>query len=108
MSENRHFRSSPRPQAVQKVTLRRPNGSTLVAFTRDVSTGGLFVETQETFEPGERIEVELTSPSTWNPLVLKADVRRVDAKGIGIYFVDVSDTDLVALIDLTNSLDFES
>ena len=108
MSDPNHFRSSPRPQASQQVILHRNDSSTLVAFTRDVSTGGVFVETQETFTVGEPLRVELVSPSTWEPLTLRAEVRRIEPGGVGLLFVGVSDTDLVALINLISSLDFES
>ncbi len=109
MGENRgHFRSSPRPQASQQITLHRKGAPPLVAFTRDISTGGVFVETQESFTLGEPLQVELTSPSAWEPLVIRAEVRRIESTGVGLLFVNLSDADLVALIDLTTSLDFES
>jgi hypothetical protein len=73
-----------------------------------VSTGGIFVETQESFAIGETLQVELISPSTWEPLTLRAEVRRVEQGGVGLFFIDISDADLVALIDLIASLDFES
>jgi Tfp pilus assembly protein PilZ len=108
MTSREHFRSSPRPQASQQVVLHRSDSSTIVAFTRDVSTGGVFVETQETFTVGESLRVELVSPSTWDPLTLRAEVRRAEPGGVGLRFVGVSDADLVALINLISSLDFES
>lgn len=108
MTEERHFRISPRPQASHRVAIRRGDASTLIAFTKNVSTGGMFVETQESFAMGESVDVELSSPSTWEPLRLRAEVRRITADGIGLRFSDVSDSDLVALIDLTSSLNFES
>jgi Tfp pilus assembly protein PilZ len=108
MTDKKHFRSSPRPQTSHQVTLRRKDGSATVAFTRDVSTGGVFVETHDAFTMGESLDVELSSPTTWEPLVLKAEVRRVAEGGIGLHFVGVTDAQLVALIDLTSSLDFES
>ena len=106
--EHGHFRSSPRPQASQQITLHRKSAPPLVAFTRDISAGGVFVETRESFSLGESLQVELLSPSTWEPLVLNAEVRRIENNGVGLYFVNISDTDLVALINLITSLDFES
>jgi Tfp pilus assembly protein PilZ len=108
MTRKGHFRSSPRPQASYQVTMRRDDGACVVVFTRDVSTGGMFIETQELFQLGQKLEVELSSASTWEPLTLSAEVRRVAKGGVGLHFVDVSDSQLVALINLTPSLDFES
>ena len=116
MSKFEHFRSSPRPQVNHQVTLvreSRPTESAIVAFSRDISTGGIFVETDKTFEIGEKLMVTLSSPTTWQPLVLNAEVCRIEAGdkkkkgGVGLHFVDMSDTELVALIELTTSLDFE-
>jgi uncharacterized protein (TIGR02266 family) len=113
MEKTGHFRSSPRPQASQPVTLHLPGvADPLVAYTRDVSTGGLFVLTDRRFAMGDTMEVSLSSPSTWEPLRLKAEVCRVVENepdiGIGLRFIDMTDPQLVALIDFTTSLDFES
>lgn len=112
MDQKGHFRSSPRPQASHPVTLHPKSGEEIVTFTRDVSKGGLFVVTNRAFAMGERLEVSLSSPSTWEPLRFCAEVCRVVKEGvepgIGLRFVDMTDRQLVALIDLTVSHDFES
>ncbi len=106
-----HFRSSKRPQATHPVTLHLTEKDPVEAYTRDVSRGGLFVYTTCPFALGDRIEVSLSSPSTWEPLRLKAEVCRIvkEAKerGVGLRFVEMTDRQLAALVDLTNSLDFE-
>ncbi len=112
MNEKGHFRSSPRPQASHPVTLHLKSGREIVAFTRDVSHGGLFVVTDRTFEMGECLDISLSSPSTWEPLRLRAEVCRVvsdgNEPGIGLRFIEMTDRQLTALIDLTVSHDFES
>lgn len=116
MPRDRHFRSSPRPHLTHQVTLRIPDdseGGTCVATTRDISTGGMFLYTDKPFNVGNIVEVDLATPSTWEPLTLRAKVLRIVPKGegmpgIGIQFVDLTDSQLVALIHLTTSLDFES
>jgi uncharacterized protein (TIGR02266 family) len=112
MTGKGHFRSSPRPQASHPVTLYLKSGKEIVAFTRDVSHGGLFVVTDQPFAMGESLEVALSSPSTWEPLRLRAEVCRVVPEGaepgIGLRFVNMTDRQLTALIDLTLSHDFES
>jgi len=116
MSNTGHFRSSPRPQVAHQITLERPDRpeeKPIVAYTRDISTGGLFVEEVEDLQLGEKLLVTLSSPTTWEPLTLMAEVRRVEPgddkrkAGVGLHFFDVTDTQLVALIELTTSLDFE-
>jgi hypothetical protein len=85
----------------------------MVVPTRDVSTGGMFVLTDEIFDIDDIVEVDLATPSTWEPLTLKARVCRIVSAeegepGIGLNFIDVTDPELVALINLTASLGFES
>ena len=117
MTKERHFRSSPRPVASLQVVIKVQNTdpvTTLTVTTRDVSTGGMFVYTDYPFKINDMVTLDLATLSTWEPLTLKGRVCRVvegndrQEPGIGLQFVDVSDTDLVALIHLTTSLDFES
>lgn len=112
MTKKAHFRSSPRPKISHRVTLRLADGREIAAFTKDVSKGGLFVTTSHSFDMGEKLEVSLSSPSTWEPLLLKAEVCRTaesgDEPGVGLRLIDLTDRQLAALIALTNSLDFES
>ncbi len=117
MTDRRHFRSSPRPHVACKVTLYRPGWSSdspIVAFTQDLSTGGLFAVTDEKLALGQQIEVVLSTPSTWEPLVLNAEVcRQKDTKadepgGVGLRFVDLTDVQVLALDNFMASLDFES
>ncbi len=117
MTDKPHFRSSPRPHIACKVTLYRPGWSSdspIVAFTEDLSTGGLFAVTDEKLELGQRVEIVLSTPSTWEPLVLNAEVCRQkvriddDPGGVGLRFVDLTDIQVLALDDFMASLNFES
>ena len=112
MGKKGHFRRSPRPQASHPVTLHLADGSEISTYTKDVSQGGLFVAGECVLAPGDRLEVSLSSPSTWEPLRLSAEVCRVIAEGpepgMGLKFVQMTDRQLTALIDLTQSLDFDS
>ena len=116
MTGSRHFRKSARPQIACKVTIHKNDWSSsgpIVSFTRDVGSGGLFAITDERFEMGEKVEVVLSTPSTWEPLVLPAEVCRIEDSegeetgGVGVRFVSLTDTQLVALVDFTESLDFD-
>ena len=113
---NGHFRSSPRPQIASKVMIRKDGASpdeAIVAYTRDIGIGGVFVETNEQLEMGDLIVVSLATPSKWEPLVIKASVCRVEAKqdddtgGVGLRFEQLTENQSVALGELVASLDFE-
>ena len=116
MQKKGHFRSARRPSLSHQVTIRRPEANDqkeISALTKDISTGGMFVVTDAPFELGEQLTISLATPSTWEPLSLLAEVCRTAANedgeaGIGLKFVGLTDAQLVALIDLTDSLDFES
>ena len=114
MTNKDHFRSSPRPQLRHTVTLRldKPDTREITATTKDVSTGGLFVFTKERLDIGDIVEIDLTSPCTWDPLSLRARVCRVcpegSNRGVGLQFVNVPDEKLVSLVQLIEALDFES
>ena len=110
-----HFRSSPRPQIACKVTIRRQADPSeeIIAYTRDIGLGGVFVETSEPLDEGEVIDVSLAAPSKWEPLVLKASVCRIEAPkggepgGVGLRFEHLSENQTIALSELAASLDYE-
>ncbi len=116
MNEKRHFRSSPRPQVSCKVTLRRTDRSAdkpIVTYTRDIGTGGLFAETDQSFEMDSSVDVVLSTPSTWEPLVLGAKVCRCQASaggepgGVGLRFIDMTDVQAIALDDFISTLGYD-
>jgi uncharacterized protein (TIGR02266 family) len=88
-------------------------GGPVVSYTEDLSQGGLFCVTDEQFAPGERVTVVMSTPSTWEPLSLEADVawsrsaRGEDPAGVGLQFVDLTPEQLVALTEFVASLDYE-
>jgi uncharacterized protein (TIGR02266 family) len=117
MSETRHFRTSPRPQIACQVALRRKDAPAdagpIISYTKDLSSGGLFFVTDQPFDTGERVTVVLSTPSTWEPLTLGAEVAWArpaageDPAGIGLQFVDLEPEQLIALTEFVASLDFE-
>ena len=70
--------SAPIEYATQDGTFRN--------LSRDVSIGGLFVETWDAFSVGEKITVTLPVEKQ-KPVKLKGEVVRVERQGIGIAFV---------------------
>lgn len=112
-----HFRTSPRPQVACQVEVRRAPGAQparLITYTQDISSGGLFVVTPTALPAGERVAVQISTPSTWQPLTLSATVawRREAAgdepAGIGLKFLDLAPSEQIALADFVASLDFEA
>jgi Tfp pilus assembly protein PilZ len=97
------------------VVLRRlenRSAAPIVTYTRDVGTGGLFVVTSEDLVVGERVEVILSTPSTWEPVTLQAEVCRYegseggDPGGVGLRFVEPTEEETVALARFVASLDY--
>jgi uncharacterized protein (TIGR02266 family) len=115
MSETHHFRASRRPRVAVQVVVRRldaPSAAPIVTYTRDVGTGGLFVVTSDDLVLGERVEVTLSTPSTWEPVALRAEVCRYGGSegeepgGVGLRFVDPTEEESVALARFVASLDY--
>jgi Tfp pilus assembly protein PilZ len=112
--EQGHFRGSPRARAECRVEVRRVEreGAPFVAYTSDIGVGGLCLELDEVLRVGERVELALTTPSRWAPLVLGAEVcwRKDGAKGAvetGFRFVDATEASTAALSDLAATLAFD-
>jgi len=82
-------------------------------YTRDIGAGGLFAATDERLDPGERVEVELSTPATWDPLRLGARVCWVlegsggAPAGVGLQFVDIGGAEALALARFVEALDYE-
>ena len=119
MTDRPHFRSSSRPRAAVAVVIFRQPGvaesvQKITAFTNNIGTGGLFASTHQSLTEGERVEVELPTPSTWAPLRFNAEVVRVQRdddgqpRGVGLRFVNVTDEQAVVLAEFIQSLDFDA
>lgn len=70
-----HFRAHARRPVRLEVQLRleREGGPRRAAFV-DVSLAGAGLELEELLAPGERIAVEVHTPTLWDPLVIPAVV----------------------------------
>lgn len=77
----------------------RSVGRFLTDYSRNLSRGGLFVETCLPLEPGEKVRLRLTLPDVETPFALDGVVRWVSRledemghpPGMGIEFVGVDD-----------------
>lgn len=81
-------------------------------LTSDLGLGGVFVETDRPPDVGTRIRLRVSSPTAWDPLVLRAQVRWVDAPragrrgGFGAKFDLLGRAQATALYELLQAIGF--
>jgi Tfp pilus assembly protein PilZ len=93
---------------------RDRSGATLehAGVTHDVSIAGAFIETDSPLPVGERVRIFLASPSAWEPLEVRAEVRWVkdgddgEPSGLGVCFDALSAEDAGALYALIHASDY--
>jgi c-di-GMP-binding flagellar brake protein YcgR len=88
MKERRRFPRAPLATQVQHAE------GTFIGFSRDISTGGMFVETDRAIEPGTKMNLRFHLEPQ-EPIV-KADAEvlyQVPKVGIGLQFTEVSPED---------------
>jgi hypothetical protein len=78
--EKRQHPRKPLPTFVDFVSEGRSHRE----FTRDISEGGLFIETSTPFSVGK--EVVITFPGSSKPLKVAGRIARVEDRGIGVQF----------------------
>lgn len=62
------------------------NGKTIEALSRDISLGGMFVETGDALAFGTQLELLLVLPSLPEPTAVPATVRWSGSTGMGVAF----------------------
>jgi Tfp pilus assembly protein PilZ len=93
--------------------LRERDDTSIISLTKDISTGGLFLVNTGNLQVGEQVKVILSTPSTWEPLCLVAEVcwsehiAAEELPGVGIRFATLSDEQLIALSNFVSTLEFE-
>jgi hypothetical protein len=92
-----HFRGAARPGVVVPVRFRIRGAPWVLAFTRNVGTGGLFINSALAMPVGSELDVELTL--TGLPSVLRGVVRWTSVHGMGIEFVAVAPEVVLDLAD---------
>lgn len=109
-----NFRNSQRQRiSCQVEVLRESDDTSIISYTKDISTGGLFLMNTGKLQVGEQVQVILSTPHTWEPLSLTAEVCRSeqttdeDLPGMGLKFATLSDDQLIALSNFVSSLEFE-
>ena len=68
-------------------------------FVKNVSRGGMYIETDAPFSPGEHITLTFSYANQPNPVRITARVVRKTNKGIGVEFTTPPNADLEKLIE---------
>lgn len=62
-------------------------GSTYQGFSEDISNGGMFINTEEFFSPGQMIVLTIPFPDDRESIKVPAEVVRTHPRGIGVEFI---------------------
>ena len=90
-------RNSPRASFATQIYFRDLMS---LAFSRNLSPGGMFVETREPLPVGSRIEVRFHLKNSDPVMVAAAEVRYcVEKLGMGVSFIDMGPLDRKRIID---------
>jgi Tfp pilus assembly protein PilZ len=59
----------------------------LTNFIQDISSGGVFIETNAPLYVGQELKMNFSLPEVENPISIGGEVVRVDSHGIGVKFI---------------------
>lgn len=113
MNGQAHFRSQARKPCELRVRYRTGGAFEREATTRDLGIGGAFLETRDPPSVGVRLELVLTAPTAWEPLVLAGrvawhrDESGDEPRGFGMRFDPLSPGQAGALHALLEASGFE-
>lgn len=102
-------RTDPRCDASLKVTYQSVNDF-IIEYTKNVSRGGMFINTKRLHEIGSHVNVGLHVPGLAEPVKLTAEVVHIkflnvrdEDAGIGVKFIDIDEHSRQALITFIKS-----
>jgi type IV pilus assembly protein PilZ len=79
-------RGHPRTALKAVVTCHRKDGTTFEGRSKDISIGGMYLESTEAVAFGTELTIEVSLPRTKGALRLPAVVRWTDKAGFGVQF----------------------
>lgn len=79
-------RGHPRTGIATVVTCHRKDGTSFEGRSKDISIGGMYLESTEPVAFGAELTIEVTLPRTKGALKLPAVVRWTDKTGFGVQF----------------------
>jgi Tfp pilus assembly protein PilZ len=83
--QNEGARKHPRKQRVIPVELEVKDHFFMESI-KDISKGGVFVETESSFSIGEEIKMSIQLPNRSKPLEVIGEIVRSNPRGIGVKF----------------------
>ena len=100
---NKHFGEERREAGKKRVPYEEmrehPRKTSLIAvdctthdvcftnFIQDISSGGVFIETNAHFYVGQELKMNFSLPEIENPIAVGGEVIRVNSHGIGVKFI---------------------
>lgn len=101
------YRSFPRVPTRLIVRYGEDSGNLFHAFSVNLSSGGIFIETDDPFPPDQELFLEFSLPNTSQPVLCKAFVAWINSpaqpinpgmpSGMGLQFLSLSLPDLLAV-----------
>ena len=79
-------RKHPRKSTLIDITYSSDQRRIFEDFVRNISAGGLFIETSLLSELGQKLTMTFSHPSSGDPIKVLGKVIRVDSEGIGVKF----------------------
>jgi Tfp pilus assembly protein PilZ len=79
-------RKHPRKSTLIDITYSSDQRRIFEDFVRNISAGGLFIETNLLSELGQKLTMTFSHPSSGDPIKVLGKVIRVDSEGIGVKF----------------------
>ncbi|HAY38384.1 MAG TPA: hypothetical protein DCY53_03000 [Desulfobacteraceae bacterium] len=79
-------RKYPRKSTLIDITYSSDQRRIFEDFVRNISAGGLFIETNLITELGQKLTMTFSHPDSGDPIKVSGNVIRVDSRGIGVKF----------------------
>ena len=79
-------RKYPRRSTSMEITFSSDQRRIFEDFVRNISAGGLFIETNLVTELGQKLTMTFSRPGSGDPVKILGKIIRVDSGGIGVKF----------------------
>ena len=96
-------RSHPRVPISAEVTCQVSEGASIIGQARDISIGGMFIESEAQVAFGMEVSIVLRLPSTKSDITLPGIVRWLNPGGFGVQFGLLGARETHALSELFKS-----
>ena len=80
----------------------------LAAQTRNLSLGGIKIDSDQPIQEGSVLIFEISLPGVSQPVLVSGEVVWVEGNTSGLHFLEISDEDFDALRAYLNKLEFRS